>query len=306
MRSYTGYFCLLFAALCWGLIGPVARFALEDGLTPIETAFWRSFIGGAFCMAHALIARSAGLQSVRDGIAFAIFGSISLGGFFASYQYAVQTGGAALAAVLLYTAPAWVALFSRYIFKERLTGIKIAAIAVSLAGIACISLSGPGVAGSSSGGGTAFSWVALGFGLLSGLLYSTHYIFSKNYIRRYSSFTLYGYCMLFGALALYPFVPFATKSATDWLVVFFLGLVCSYVAYWSYCEGLRRIAPTRAAVLATLEPVIAALAAWWIWDEAFTLLGWLGSVLILAAVLGLVLTPSSRHKKLADDGGCIP
>lgn len=297
MLPYTGYFCIMLAAGCWGLLGPLARFALEDGISPLEIAFWRCAIGGLFFFVHAAASGSLRILNAKDGVIFALFGAISVGGFFACYQYAVKTGGAALASVLLYTAPAWVAVFSRFLLGEYLGMAKIIAICMALVGVCCISVSGPGENNESAvlliqGNLTAkLTLSSLTYGLLAGLLYSTHYIFAARYLQRYSAFALYCCIMLFGALALFPFIQYAHKSFFNWCILIVLGALCTYGAYWLYGEGLKRIAPTRAAILATFEPVIAVFAAWWIWGESFAALGWAGSVLIVGAVLCLVLIP---------------
>ena len=121
MRPELGYVCILMAALCWGLLGPVSRFALEANLSPLEVAFWRCTIGGIFFFIHAAASNALKIQSIADGLSFALFGAFAVGGFFASYQYSVRTGGAAMASVLLYTAPAWVAIFSRVLLGEHLS-----------------------------------------------------------------------------------------------------------------------------------------------------------------------------------------
>lgn len=246
-------------------------------------------------MLHAACAGALGIRDTHDLLFFAVFGACSLGGFFASNQYAIQTGGAALASVLLYTAPAWVAVFSRIFFHDGVTPLKAVAIIVSLAGVASISLAGSGPAAAEGVEAAAHAGAGVFFGLLAGLLYATHYVFSKKYLSLYSACTLYGYCMLFGALSLFPFVTFSLKSGADWAVLFFLGLVSTYCAYLIYCEGLKRLDATRAAVLATLEPVVATLAAWRLWGEIFTAGGWIGAVLILSAVLILVLGPGEKR-----------
>lgn len=291
MQRYSGYCFIFLAAICWGLTGPVGRFAMQDGIAPLELAFWRAAWGAFFFMLYALKKSTLKVEGKSDFLVFMLFGICSQGGFFASYQYAIQSGGAALAAVLLYTAPAWVAVFSRLFFREPITRIKITAVALSLAGVACISLSGTGAeaTGDLPAGSLAVSGIL--FGLLSGLLYSTHYVFSKQYLRRYSTYTLYGYSMFFAMLSLLPFINFAQKNAFQWGVMLFLGFVCTAMAYWFYCEGIKRLEASRAAVLATLEPVVATAAAWWIWHESFAPVGWVGALLVLGAVLILIIDP---------------
>ena len=41
-----GYILILLAAVCWGLIGPVAKLAFREGVEPLEVAFWRAALGG--------------------------------------------------------------------------------------------------------------------------------------------------------------------------------------------------------------------------------------------------------------------
>lgn len=303
MQVYPGYLFILLAAACWALLGPVARFSLNAGMAPLDVAFWRALFGGLFFLLHALVARdSLRPHSRADALTFLLFGAFSIGGFFGSYLYAVRTGGAALASVLLYTAPAWVAVLSRIFLGERISAVKVGAIALSLAGVFCISFSSmapaPGRAGipgllPGAGGNALFGIL---FGLLAGFLYSTHYIVTTRQMKRYPPHILYAYALLAGALALLPFVEwnFSRITLTDWAVFFFLGFVSTYCAYQAYCAGLARLVPTRAAVLATLEPVLATAAAWWLWDERLALAGWFGAALILAAVLILVMnrTPS--------------
>ena len=313
MRSSSGYLLIFLAAVCWGFLGHGGRFAMQEGLTPLEVAFWRAALGCCFFLLHAARSHALKVHSPADLGAFALFGLVSLASFFACYQYAVQNGGAALSSVLLYTAPAWVAVFSRFFFGERFTSAKVTAIAMAMAGVICVSLSGTDVgtvpalpAGlatetgntSAAGPATAFPLAGVFFGLLSGLLYSTHYIFSKNYLKRYTPFTIYGYSMVFATLGMLPFISRIPSSFTVWAALLFLAFICTYAAYWAYCEGLKRLEPTKAAVLCTLEPVVATAAAWWLWGEHFMGAGWAGAALIIGAVFVLVRAPEKKTSKI--------
>ena len=294
MQSYLGSLFIFLAAVCWGFLGPMGRIAMDEGLSPTDVAFWRAAFACCFFLLHAARARTLSVRSFADLGAFALFGLVSIASFFACYQYAVQNGGSALSSVLLYTAPAWVAVFSRIIFGEAFTAVKLAAISMALAGVICISFSGTGASPLPSAAGRSFPLAGIFFGLLSGLLYSTHYIFSKKYLKYYTTFTLYGFSMIFAVLAMLPFVSHFPGTPAAWGAVLFIAFICTYAAYWAYCEGLKRLAPTKAAVLCTLEPVVATALAWWMWGERFTGVGWLGAALVIGAVLVLVLGPGKE------------
>src|SRR5215207_1365773 len=80
----VGYLYVLAAAVLWGLLGPVSRFALRDGVDPLEIAFWRALIAGACFGVHALAIRRTRMAR-RDLPAAAGFGLVGVALFFAAY-----------------------------------------------------------------------------------------------------------------------------------------------------------------------------------------------------------------------------
>jgi DME family drug/metabolite transporter len=257
-------------------------------MDPFEVAFWRAAIGWAAFAVHSLSIRRTRID-LADLPVVTLFGLVGVSVFYLSYQWAVRSGGAALASVLLYTAPAWVALLSRLVLKERMGMMKLLAVGLTLAGVALVSLAPGSDQGSElvSGQGAA-STTAILCGLTSGFTYALYFIFGKLYLHRYSTPTLFLYAMPVGAAGLLPFVTFHRPTGLGMAAVLVLAGCCTYLAYSVYYSGLRRIEATRAAVVATLEPVLAACIAFAWWGERFTTLGYLGSVLILAAVAATI------------------
>ena len=39
-KQMTGYLYVLAAAVLWSLIGPFSKICMEEGLAPLEVAFW--------------------------------------------------------------------------------------------------------------------------------------------------------------------------------------------------------------------------------------------------------------------------
>ena len=279
-----GYLYIFGAALFWALIGPVAKFAFSLGLSPLEVAFYRALLGGAFFLAHALIKgrlrldQSALLPTI-------LFGAFGVAGFYTSYQYAVLYGGAALASVLLYTAPAWVAILGAVFLKEKLEPTGLLAVALTLAGVFLLGLG--------AGGELKLTLLGVLFGLVSGFLYALYYIFGKLYFARYPAEAVYALALPVGAAFLFPFVrTLPPPEAAGYLVL--IGFFSTYLAYALYAAGLLRISPTKASVVATLEPVLASLFAYLWWGERFSPLGYLGAGLVLFAVLLIVFGSRRR------------
>lgn len=285
-----GYCYIALAAALWGSLGVVSRVVLEAGVDPLELSFWRATIAGALFAVHA-IARGKARVARRDYPVVGLFAVVGVALFYLSYLFAVRAGGAALAAILLYTAPAWVAVASALWLHEPMTRRKLTALATTLLGVACVALG----AGGGGDAGLRIGPGAIGWGLLSGLTYASYYLFGKRYFVRYEAATLFMYVQPLGALLLLPMVHFADKSASTLGWIAFLGIVPTYVALQLYEAGLRRVEATRAVTVATLEPVIAAALAYAVWGEALRPLGYAGAALVLAGVLLMSGTPSGAR-----------
>ena len=278
-----GYLLIFAAAALWGLIGPFAKLAFQEGVTPLEVAFWRAVLAW-LCFGPQAIWQRQFRVAASDLPALGLFGLTGVFLFYGSYQLAVQKGGAALASVLLYTAPAWVAVMAGIFFKERMTRIKTAALVLTLIGVALVSLGSGGGLSSTSGqmAGAVF------YGLVAGFTYSLYYIFGKHFGAKYAAATVFLYILPIGAVCLLPWLDFTPKSGTAWWAMAWVALLSTYGAYHCYYAGLKHLEAGRAAIAATLEPVVAALVAFFWWGEFFSPAGYIGSGLIIAAVILMV------------------
>lgn len=292
--NLKGCILTLTAAAMWGLIGPISKFPMEQGILPLENAFWRALIAWVFFALHACRLRSLKIAR-KDIIPVVLFGFTGVTIFYGSYQLAVNDVGAALAAVLLYTAPAWVAFMSWLFLGEKMGPAKISALFMTIAGVVCVSM-GPRLFGSSNAS-IDFTWFGIACGLTSGFTYALYYIFGKTFLPKYPTPTVFFYALPVGALALMPFFEFHTKSSDSWLCLIALALICTYGAYSVYYAGLKYLEATSASVIATFEPVIAAILAWLWWQEQFDWTGYFGSALILGAVL-VIVQSGRRQEKL--------
>ena len=275
-----GYLYVAVAAVLWGLLGPATRLAMREGMGAVEVAFWRALLAAALFGVHAAAIRRVRLER-RDVPAVVAFGVVGVAGLMACYSRAVEAGGAALAAILLYTAPVWVALLSTLFLGERMTRRKGLALLVATAGVG-------GIAATSGGGGIRLTPAALAWGLASGFAYALYYLFGKRYFARYATATLFLYALPVGAAAMLPLAEFRHKTPAAWGALAFLAVVSTYLAYLFYSAGLRRVEATRAATVATVEPVVAALAAFWMWDERLSPLGYACAGVVLLGVLLMV------------------
>lgn len=289
-QHYAGYLFMLLASVVAAFMGSLSRYCFDNGVTPIELAFYRTLIAGALYFAHASIQGRVRIPPRAAGI-FAAFGICIMAMLSLSYLYAVRIAGVSTTTILLYTAPAWVALFSRILFKEALPPLKLLALFLALVGATLACLSGGALPGGVSPFGMALA-------LFCGLVYACQYIALAYLLRNYSAPTFYSVAMPAGGLMMLPFVEFTTHSIDVWLVILIIGVVCTYLTFLLYAMGIKRLTPTTAAVIANTEPILAALVAWIWWGEFFPPTGWIGAALVISAVFLVVF---SQRRQLPPD-----
>lgn len=277
-----GYIYVIIAAALWGITGPLAKYAFSFGVEPLEIAFWRCIIPFVPFAFQAI--RGGNLRIDKgDRLPVFSFGLICVAAFYGLYQLAIQAGGAAMACVLMYTAPAWVAIMAALFLGEKMTPAKVAAVIATLAGVA-------GVSGIFSGDGQAnLSVTAIILGLASGVTYAMYYIFGKRLMPRYTTPQLFFYGLPVGAILLFPMVEFHDKTPGAWAAIFAVCILSTYLAYSFYYAGLKHLEATRAAIAGTMEPVVASSLAFIWWGESFSTMGYMGSALILGAVILIIM-----------------
>ena len=115
-----GFFYAALAAALWSLITPFSRLLFELHTSPLETAFWRSLFGGICFVIYSLI-KGCLKVPFRDGLRMLFFGGLLGALMFGAFQLSIEMSGGATAVVLLYTAPAWVAVLSRVLFHDAIS-----------------------------------------------------------------------------------------------------------------------------------------------------------------------------------------
>ncbi|MDZ7704036.1 MAG: DMT family transporter [Trueperaceae bacterium] len=218
-----GYLLVGLAAALWGLLGLFSKTVLNAGVGALEISFWRALLGGSLFAAHAAATGQLKLQPGspwRDLGAFIGFAAFGVIVFFVSLNIAIDIGGVSLSVILLYSAPAFVAVTAWLLLGEKLTPRKLTLLSITTFGVVLVS--------QGSGSGVTVSPAAIFWGLLAGLSYASYYIFGKWVLRRYTPVTIFAFVFPIGALGLLPFVNFSDKDPTVWLLLVLLATTSTY------------------------------------------------------------------------------
>ncbi len=291
-REIAGFILVAIAALLWATLGPFYKtiLALEPRFTPLDIVFFRI----AFTSLIIFLAKTFRGKLSPSNVDWALFFAYALIGvalFYTVYAYAIDAIGVGMAAILMYTAPAWVAIISHFLFKERLTVFKIVAIILTFSGSALVAkVYKPET--------LRFNLYGVFLGLGAGLTYSFYNIFNKLAVRRHSPLDTLMYSMGLGAIFLLPLsfrnimLPFHRLNLLPWLLA--LSIIPSLGGGFCYITALRFIPVSVASIMANLEPVAAAVMGAIFFGERMEGPQMLGASLIIGGII--VLQAGGRGK----------
>ncbi|MFZ5919158.1 MAG: DMT family transporter [Chloroflexota bacterium] len=280
----SGYLLVTGAATLWAMLVIFYHHLVGlYGIEPLQVAFLRAALS-ALILGVALAIRQPAMLRVhrRDLPLFVAFGLLGVAAFFIVYVYAIRLTGGATAAVLMYTAPAWVTVIAWRAFDEPLSRTKLVALGLSFVGCAL-------VARAYDLAQLRLDLVGIACGLASGLAYGLYTLFNKRAVQRYSPWTAMFYALAFGGLFLAPWqsparlwAALSQPAAVLWLLALALGPTLG--AYLLLGKSLERLPASVVSILATSEPVIAAVVAWVFLQQALEPIQIVGGCAVLIAV----------------------
>ena len=212
---------------------------------------------------------------------------------------AIRATGVAVATVLLFMMPVWVALAAPRVFGLRREPIVLPALALALSGLVIIvapGLYGDGAGLSGAGAGLSVPGVAAGLG--SGLCYAVFVLMVKDLTRRVSSTTVVLSQTVLETVFLLPLALWQLADSgyrltvSDLLVLAIMGVVCTALARTLWVEGTRRVRVEHVSILGYVEPVAAPVYALLLLGQRPGVWTILGGALILAA--GLLVAVRGR------------
>jgi DME family drug/metabolite transporter len=218
----------------------------------------------------------------------AAFGLVTVTLFYLVLVWTFERTSVAVGTLLLYLAPALVALGAALALGEPLTRRKLVALGLAFAGcLLVVEAYRPAELEGSAAG--------LAFGVLSACCYGSYSLGGKALLARLRPPTLLFYHYAFGAGGL---ILIKLVTAPDHLPPFedvvliaaSVGVAVTLVPIALYTAGLRRLPAGEASILATWEPVMAIAVAVAVLGEVPSIGQAIGGVLVISGVVMLAVT----------------
>ncbi|MDO5116735.1 MAG: DMT family transporter [Synergistaceae bacterium] len=251
----------LFAAVCWGLLSPIAKVLSAAGLNMLSVMVFRSLftmttVGVGLAAAGKRELFRAGRETMRF---YLISGVLSIafsgGGFLASLEYLTV----AQALVIHYTFPLAVVIGSLFITHEKPTALQITAGVLIVAGVFI------GMGGSVEAM-KAIPLPGLIWGIIAVIGISGQALVTRRFSlsHKMNEYALLFYSNLFGSALLiifkslrYGWGDLNNLTAPLFSIMVLQAFTGSLLAYGAFFASLKYIPAAAASLLCTLEIVVA-------------------------------------------------
>jgi DME family drug/metabolite transporter len=278
---FLGYTCVLCGAILWGAVPIFSRMLFAAGYTPRMVSSMRSFLAALMSIAAIVLCGKIKKVQAHDLPFFILYGVFAIGLTFFLYATSTKMLPTAMAAILLYTGPAFVNILNRVFYKDRITKVKWIALFCTFGGCAL-------VVKVYDFGHLSTNLIGIVIGLLSGLCYSMTTVLSRHAQANYSGDLSAWLIMIFGAIPFLAFqppwtVPVKTPVHAELFIA--LAAVSSFIPYTLYLKGLDfGIDKGFASIVATLEPVTATILGAVTFNDCLEPIQVIGIMIVLAGI----------------------
>lgn len=291
---------VLIAGVFWGT-SPVFVSHLDKlGFNSIECTAIRLVLAAPMLFVIMLIYdKKLPKLNIKKLVCFAASGICSVLAMCLSYYYAIKHTSAAVAAVLLYTAPIFVMIMSFIFFHEKITAKKSVCLALAVIGCALTS----GIIG-----GAVNEPLGILIGILAGFAYSLYGIISTVALKDGATpLTCTSFSFIFAAIGAIiisnPIKIIEKTAALDdaisvLLFMLLFSLCTAALPYIFYTVGLTGLKPDVAAIAASSEPVIATLFGIFLLHQKTDAFQIIGIICVITAITVLNLNTAKKQDRV--------
>lgn len=298
MRKRYVYILLALASVIWGVSFIITKelFTTEPHISVLIILTFRLLLATAVTVPALLLARK--WEPIRKGDLkwFLLLALCEPFIYSICETSGVQLVSGSMAAIVVATIPLFVPFGMAAVYKEKIRGITLVGIVLSLIGLAVMLLFGGD--GNVDADPVGLLWLA---GAVAIAVVFT--IVLVKLVDRYRPITITAYQNLFGGLYFIPVMllidgsrlPLLSYSPKMIVLLVVLGVFCSTIAYALYNVGIARLGASAACIFTNVIPVFSFLAALLIGQEQFTWSKPVGIAIVLCGVILAQLPEKASH-----------
>lgn len=283
-ENFFSFWKPIAAVVIWGTSFIATKIALDE-LTPLTIIFLRLIFASILLFILALYSQKSFSIDIKN------HGGIFILALIAVFHLWIQVTGmqyttAANTGWIIGTAPIFMAIVGFVVFKESLSPIRIFGILLAFFGLLMLMSKGDlsSIDLLSNKGdflilASAFTW-------------SVYSAVNKKISLSYSPLLTVLFLFVMMAIIISPFSinsksihSIVSLSPKGWIVIFFLGIFCSGIAYVLWAQALKEMDSVRVGAFLYFEPFVTVFAAWLILNEEITVIMILSGIVISIGVM---------------------
>ena len=295
----TGMLSTFVGGTLWGINGVMGNYLfLNKNVTTPWLIPYRLILAGFLLLGYLYYKKGSKifdiLKNPKDLVQIVLFGFIGMLGTQYTYFSAIQFSNAAIATVLTYFGPTLVLIYMCLREKRKPLKYEIVSICLSSFGVFLLATHGDITS-------LQISFKALIWGILSALSVVFYTVQPESLLKKYGASIVVAWGMMIGGI----FIAFVTKpwniSVTfdfvTFLVLMLIIVFGTIIAFILYLTGVNIIGPTKASIIACIEPVAATICAILFLGVTFDFLDVIGFLCIISTIFIVAYFDKKTKKK---------
>lgn len=299
MQKLKGHGAMLCANTMWGLMSPLAKLVMLGGLvTPLVVTDLRVF-GAMVLFWIVSFFRKPEHVGHKDLAKLFVASLLAIVFNQGCFIFGVGLTSPADASIITTSMPLWAMVLAAIFLKEPITGKKVLGIAFGATGALLLIMGSSHAGTSSTVSGDKSIWGDL-LVLMAQLSYALYLVLFKNFVGKYSVFTLMKWMFTYAFICLLPFsyndllaAGWAGLSLMEIGSLAFIVVGSTFLCYILVVVGQKNLRPTVAGMYNYVQPVVACIVAICWGMDSFN---WVKGVSILLIFGGVYLVTMSRSR----------
>ncbi|MGG4155068.1 EamA family transporter [Peribacillus muralis] len=290
-------FASIVAVLLWSTSFVATKIAYAS-FSPLTLGAARFVIAAVILGMILLFKKDKTKPPIKDIGLMSVSGILGTTIYFGLENIGVELTTASIAAIIVASYPAITALMEFLFYKIKISWIKGLGIIIAMLGVFQISYNPQSQEGDQQLIGNIILIVA-------GFVFAFYNFTTRKLVNKYSMITLSFYQTVAGAITFIP-IAFIEKSSWEmpsmesFLMLLYLGVFCSVIAFLLYNFGLRKLSSSSSVTLMNLVPIFGVLFSVIILHEVVRLSQVFGGIIV---ILGVVLSVRETNRRQARRNG---
>lgn len=248
---------MLCAGTCWGLMAPIGKDAMLNGIDGIDLVSFR-VLGGALLFWLTSRFTKKDHVPVKDILLLGCAGLFALVFNQCSYTIGLNLTSPSNSSIMTTSMPIFAMVLSFFILKEPITWQKAGGVLLGCAG-AVIIITTSATAGNAKVGNI---WGDL-LCMSAQLSFALYLSLFKPLVQKYSLFTVNKWMFTWATLIIWPFtlghvssIDFASVPMSTWWETGFVVFFGTYISYICMMVGQQTLRPTVVSVYNYMQPLV--------------------------------------------------